>query len=367
MDNIVTRQLDDEYELSQLNPVYSDSKKDKVEVKAQATNMRALPEVVNMKFRKAVFEAIVDDLVETKVDQIEEQQLAQDPNSDTAPVVDAREVEAEVMPVVDKAIAMHKVPSSIRNKIPAMIAKHLRVRNPYYGLLSKVARFATDEVVSVKEEVATTDLDTKPADIGTNVAGETPVTPSGDSAQDENAATPYIDAPKSNEAFAKWLLGGASGDPFAAPEDNNEEVRDENGEVILPASKPEPVVDGPLGDPADECNRVSMRAHRRAWFMEEAVGNDTVGTEQTDNKPADTGTNIEEEVVKLDDCTCQNTENSVPTVQSDALKYLAASCVNQRKATALVSRKLTGVMTSQALADLRNCLPAWYKKKYNLK
>ena len=97
------------------------------------------------------------------------------------------------------------------------------------------------------------------------------------------------------------------------------------------------------------------------------TGNDTVGTEQTDNKPADIGTNIEEEVVKVTDCSCQNTENSVPTVQTDALKYLAASCINQRKATALVSRNLTGVLTSKALSDLRNCLPGWYKKKYNLK
>ena len=380
MDNIVTRQLDDEYELAQLNPVYSQTADGQAEAQSQSKKLDEMPETVNMKFRKAVFEAIVDDLVETKIEQIEEQQLAQNPNTDEQPiVVDAKEVEAEVAPVVDKAIAMHKVPSSMRNKIPAMIAKHLRTRNPYYGLLSKVARFAAEEVVSVQEDTATADLDTKPADTGVNIATEEPVVPTGDSAQDPNAATPFIENNKSNDMFARWMLGTDSG---LAPADNNEEVVGADGEVILPKVETEPVAEPvengePLGDPAGEsCRKMSLRDRRRQWFMEdetvasdsaEAVGNDTVGTEQTDNQPADVGTSIEEEVVKVTDCSCQNTENSVPTVQTDALKYLAASCINQRKATALVSRNLTGVLTSKALSDLRNCLPGWYKKKYNLK
>ena len=380
MDNIVTRQLDDEYELAQLNPVYSQTADGQAEAQSQSKKLDEMPETVNMKFRKAVFEAIVDDLVETKIDQIEEQQLAQNPNTDEQPiVVDAKEVEAEVAPVVDKAIAMHKVPSSMRNKIPAMIAKHLRTRNPYYGLLSKVARFAAEEVVSVQEDTATADLDTKPADTGVNIATEEPVVPTGDSTQDPNAATPFIENNKSNDMFARWMLGTDSG---LAPADNNEEVVGADGEVILPKVETEPVAEPvengePLGDPAGEsCRKMSLRDRRRQWFMEdetvasdsaEAVGNDTVGTEQTDNQPADVGTSIEEEVVKVTDCSCQNTENSVPTVQTDALKYLAASCINQRKATALVSRNLTGVLTSKALSDLRNCLPGWYKKKYNLK
>lgn len=378
MDNIVTRQLDDEYELAQLNPVYSQTADGQAEAQSQSKKLDEMPETVNMKFRKAVFEAIVDDLVETKIEQIEDQQLAQNPNTDEQPVVDAREVEAEVVPVVEKAIAMHKVPSSMRNKIPAMIAKHLRTRNPYYGLLSKVARFAADEVVSVQEDTATADLDTKPADTGVNIATEEPVVPTGDSAQDPNAATPFIENNKSNDMFARWMLGGDG----IAPADNNDEVVGSDGEVILPKVETGPMIEevensGALGDPVGEsCSKMSLRDRRRMWFMEdegaasdsaEAVGNDTTGTEQTDNKPADIGTNIEEEVVKVTDCSCQNTENSVPTVQTDALKYLAASCINQRKATALVSRNLTGVLTSKALSELRNCLPGWYKKKYNLK
>ena len=380
MDNIVTRQLDDEYELAQLNPVYSQTADGQAEAQSQSKKLDEMPETVNMKFRKAVFEAIVDDLVETKIEQIEDQQLAQNPNTDEQPIaVDAKEVESEVAPVVEKAIAMHKVPSSMRNKIPAMIAKHLRTRNPYYGLLSKVARFAAEEVVSVQEDTATADLDTKPADTGVNIATEEPVVPTGDSAQDPNAATPFIENTKSNDMFARWMLGTDSG---LAPADNNEEVVGADGEVILPKVETEPVAEPvengePLGDPAGEsCRKMSLRDRRRQWFMEdetvasdsaEAVGNDTVGTEKTDNQPADVGTSIEEEVVKVTDCSCQNTENSVPTVQTDALKYLAASCINQRKATALVSRNLTGVLTSKALSDLRNCLPGWYKKKYNLK
>ena len=379
MDNIVTRQLDDEYELAQLNPVYSQTAEGQAEAQTQSKKLDEMPETANMKFRKAVFEAIVDDLVETKIEQIEDQQLAQNPNTDEQPIaVDAKEVESEVAPVVEKAIAMHKVPSSMRNKISAMIAKHLRTRNPYYGLLSKVARFAADEVVSVQEDTATADLDTAPADTGVNIATEEPVVPTGDSAQDPNAATPFIENNKSNDMFARWMLGGDG----IAPADNNDEVVGSDGEVILPKVETDPVVEEvesgePLGDPVGEsCSKMSLRDRRRKWFMEdesvasdstEAVGNDTVGTEQTDNKPADIGTNIEEEVVKVTDCSCQNTENTVPTVQTDALKYLAASCVNQRKATALVSRKLTGVLTSKALSELRNCLPGWYKKKYNLK
>ena len=102
MDNIVTRQLDDEYELAQLNPVYSQTADGQAEAQSQSKKLDEMPETVNMKFRKAVFEAIVDDLVETKIEQIEEQQLAQNPNTDEQPlVVDAKEVEAEVAPVVD--------------------------------------------------------------------------------------------------------------------------------------------------------------------------------------------------------------------------------------------------------------------------
>ena len=104
MDNIVTRQLDDEYELAQLNPVYSQTADGHAEAQSQSKKLDEMPETVNMKFRKAVFEAIVDDLVETKIDQIEEQQLAQNPNTDEQPiVVDAKEVEAALNNLTSRA------------------------------------------------------------------------------------------------------------------------------------------------------------------------------------------------------------------------------------------------------------------------
>ena len=97
-----------------------------------------------------------------------------------------------------------------------------------------------------------------------------------------------------------------------------------------------------------------------------ADDNDAIGTSELDNKPEKESVDINDEVLVPEGDSAQ-TDGSIPVHQADALKFLACSCVNERKATMLVSRKLTGVLLSQTLFQLRNCLPEWYKTKYGLK
>lgn len=382
MTKLVTRKLNDEYELSQLNPVYSGAQKRELTDVEKVLN--SIPEKTSMKLRLATLEAVIDDVIETKIEQAEEEHAAAQPaaepgenpvpQTEPAPVTGA-EIEEAVAPVVDTAVALHLAPSSLKKKLPQMIAKHLRTVDPYYALLAKTAKFVADSVVEIKNEdlAGLQEVDAKPADEGTNIADpDTPVEPKGDTAQ-EGGKTDYIDSPTGHANWMRFFMEDS--------EVGTKELDTKPADTGVDISNPDTPVE-PKGDTAQEGGVDETKYNGMRWLMEDgntcetgaavnkpedgAAGNDGAGTVCVDDKPADTGYNIEEEVVKLDDCTTQE-GGSVPTVQNDALRYLAASAINKRKATALVSRKLTGVLLSRTLYELRNCLPKWYKAKYNLK
>ena len=233
MRELMSTNLDDEYEVEQLIPVESDEKPGDPSHKTIEDLTEDLPEAASVQMRIAVCEAVIDDIIETAVD-----------NADPEQPVDSEAIAAEVEPLVDTAITLHLVPRMVKDRIPALIAKHLRRRNPQYALITKAAYFLTDRMTSMEADDAA-------------------------------------------------------------------------------------VVD-----------------------------------EVLDTAPADTGTDITEEVVKPE-VDIQVTDN-LPDKVAEAMRYLAASRVNERKATALVSKRISGALLQDTLHKLRHHLPAEFKRKYKI-
>lgn len=338
----VTRQLDDEYELSQLNPVYQrgGEKETQAQVKAQAK----LPETIAMRYRRAVLEAVIDDVIETKIEQAEEEKATAAEAGEAPEEVTPAEVEDAVNPVVDTAVALHLVPSSLKRKIPEMVRSHFRTHNPLFSLMEKAAEYAAEELVDIPENETVIEaagvVEDKPADVGTDI----------------NTDTVERQGPNLKMNSKQWMRY------FMDAGISESELDNKPADIGTNIADPEDVVE-PEG--STETTESDAPVVAPDAMEADAVGNDSIATDAIDNKPADEGTDIEKEVVELDDCTTQE-GGSVPVHQAEALKFLAASCVNKRKATALVSRKVTGVMLSNTLKSLNNVLPAWYKKKYGL-
>ena len=415
MAKTVVRQLDDEYELGQLNPVYSGRDPEVAQIEKE---IGTTSEGAAMRMRTAVLEAVVDDLIETKIEQAEQVQEAAADAGDVTPPTPA-EVEEAVAPVVDTAVALKLVPASLKARVRPMIAAHLRKHNPYYALLSKAAKFVANELVDIKEEDTVIEeqkvIDMTPADEGADISNES-VEAAGNSEQDKKAAVPYIEAPTSRANWMKFFMEDTTigeseldtkpADDGVDPTNDTVEVQKENH--IDTTDSDAPVTAAPqqrysrymrasMEDTAvgndtialdnvdnssadiEDADKITttesdapvtsevMRARlRRGSRMDAADGNDAIGTSELDNKPEKESVDINDEVL-VPEGDCAQTDGSIPVHQADALKYLACSCVNERKATMLVSRKLTGVLLSQTLYQLRNCLPDWYKTKYGLR
>ena len=133
--------LVDDYEASQLNPVYQGTEEGEANHRQITEQLDQMPEVVSMRIRMATFEAIVDELIEDAVDASEETPRE-------------AEITEAIAPVVDKAVAMYLVPATIRKRIPTLIAKHLRRRDERKRLLAKVAHFVMEAQTEVDETIA---------------------------------------------------------------------------------------------------------------------------------------------------------------------------------------------------------------------
>lgn len=413
MAKTVVRQLDDEYELGQLNPVYSGRDPEVAQIEKEISTTS---EGAAMRMRTAVLEAVVDDLIETKIEQAEQVKEAAAETGDVAPPSPA-EVEEAVAPVVDTAVALKLVPASLKARVRPMIAAHLRKHNPYYTLLSKAAKFVANELVDIKEEDTVIEeqkvIDMTPADEGVDINNDS-VEAAGNTKQDKKAAVPFIEAPTSRANWMKFFMEDTAigeseldtkpadigVDPINATIEaqKNTDTTDSDAPVTAaPQQRYSRYMRVSMDDTAvgndtialdgvdnssadiDDADKITttdsdapvtaevMRARlRRGSRMSAADGNDAIGTSELDNKPEKESVDINDEVLVPEGDSAQ-TDGSIPAHQADALKYLACSCVNERKATMLVSRKLTGVLLSQTLYQLRNCLPDWYKTKYGLR
>ena len=79
---------------------------------------------------------------------------------------------------------------------------------------------------------------------------------------------------------------------------------------------------------------------------------------------------ISEEVIKMEpgrtsDRTVE-VDPVIPEPEAKALRYMAASAINHRKATVIVSQRLSGRVLTDMLYELRYKLPDNFKKKYQL-
>lgn len=231
MRNVMTKTLGDEYETTQLNPAYADSEDGKASHEKIKKLVGDIPEQSSLKMRMAVLEAVIDEVIEDVV-------------AVNDGVVSEERIQEEISPVIEKAMVLHLVPSSIKQRIPYLIAAHLKRYDPKIALQEKAARFLTGSMIKMSEE-------------------------------------------------------------------------------------------------------------------------DTVVSEVLDDKAADTGYDITEEVVEHKGDSI-SVDGSVPTVVEDSMRFLAASTVNQRKATVLVSRYVSGPILEDTLNKLKNHLPESFKKKYNL-
>ena len=113
--------------------------------------VNALPEKECMKARIAVFEAIVDEVVE---DTIDEKEVESD-----APVTE-NEIEEVVEPIVDKAVALGIVPSSVHRKVSNLVHAKLISRKTRASLLAKAAHMVAEAVTETDYNAGADSIDT---------------------------------------------------------------------------------------------------------------------------------------------------------------------------------------------------------------
>lgn len=296
-----TRHLDDEYETKQLNPKYSDASKDKASSERIEELTKKLPEKDSIKLRTATCEAVVDDIIETFIEENDGK-------------VNVKTIEDEIEPVVEKAIALHIIPSSFKTKIPHLIAKYLRKRDPLVALHAKTAHYLADAVTQMKEEdtIVSEVLDDKPADTGFDIQEET-VEPKSPSQPVDLWHPKKRSKMEAEDASDSDDSGKGSGEESGSEGDSQSSVSEEGGS-------------------------------------------------DTDSSTEGTSQSNDEERGKDD----VEVDADLPQPVEDSMRFLTASAVNHRKATALVSRKIGGVLLVNTLYQLRHILPDYYKKKYRI-
>lgn len=315
MRKFLSVQLCDDYEASQLNPVYADTPEGAAQHDAAVTEIKDMPEKDNMRARIAVFEAIIDTVVE---DELKDATSPEDESPRTEDVAQTAEE------ITDKAVAMHLIPYNFKSRIPGIVARHLRRSDPRVQLLAKAAHFVMDAETAV------------PA------AAETP---------GETIDTPETTKDNGQSGLDQEIKDSTNGDI--------ENVGVEQSSQTESAS-------------AMRARRVAMAYNRlmegeitEQEFKEEA---EEAGANMNPSAAAPEADTVEEPsstpVVEDSDV---DVPADVPTQMSRALRYLASSSVNHRNATTLLSRKLSGPMLTEMLHMLRYHLPAKFIRKYDVK
>ena len=140
---VMVKHLDDEYEEKQLNPVWTKNPKSG-DPTASSDDLRKevnkLKEATAMRLRIATMEAIVDQIVEDKIEE--------DPGATT------EEITEEVEPMLDKAVELALVPPQIKSLINPAIIRHRKKRDPRMVLMEKCATFMTQTMTRMEESKA---------------------------------------------------------------------------------------------------------------------------------------------------------------------------------------------------------------------
>lgn len=177
---VMSRQLDDEYEITQLIPVHEESDGQKGSHETIKKLVGDLPEQAALKMRMSVMEAIVDTIIEDEM-------------NDTPGITEA-DLKQKVNLMLDKAVALNIVPAMIKDRVSPIIAEQLRRHDPRMTLLSKSCNRITDAFVRMEEDtVISKVLDESPADTGFDIT-EDVVKHSGDSAQIDGSVPTEVKA-----------------------------------------------------------------------------------------------------------------------------------------------------------------------------
>ena len=255
--------------------------------------INALPEKECMKARIAVFEAIVDEVAEDTIDEKEAE-------SD-APVTE-NEVEEVIEPIVDKAVALGIVPSSVRRKVSNLVHTKLISRKTRASLLAKAAHMVAEAVTETDYNAGADNIDT-PIDETVNINGEI-----------KDATSEKDEAPNEGKSptTSAWL-----------------KAWDSKGKRSR--------FEGDVGGDVDSDDSGTVDA------IDAAVGAPEGGPANDIAVDVDEG---------LDDETKAN------------MRYLVKSAIHHRRATAKVSRRLSAQLTDNMMHQLRYALPAKFYNKY---
>lgn len=255
----------------------------------------SLPEKECLKARIAVFEAIVDEVAEDTIDEKEAE-------SD-APVTE-NEVEEVVEPIVDKAVALGIVPSSVRRNVYNLIHSKFVTSKTRASLLAKAAHMVAEAVTETDYNAGADNIDT-PIDETVNIDGEIK-----DATSEKDEAPNSGTSPTTSAWQRAWDRGGR--------------YRRFEGDVG--------------GDDT-----------------EEAVSDDKVPTDTDMGAPEggpDTDINVD-------------VDEGLDTETKASMRYLVKSAIHHRRATARVSRRLSAQLTEDMMAQLKYALPVKFYTKYS--
>lgn len=302
MRKFLSTEICDEYEAEQLNPVYTETTEGDASHEKIIKVVGSMPEESCMRARIATFEAIVDEVIE--------QAISPEIENPAEHVVTTTEVAEVVDPIVDKAIALHIVPAAIKKRIPSLIAKHLKTKDPRTALLAKVAHFVMEAETDCPE--STSENIVVPTEAPEAAPVEAPVEVPAEETPVEDAEAP-VTMRSVRDIYNAWRAG--------------------------------------------EITEKQMEAEIKAIDAEEAPADAPIVEE----------TKVEETGVAPVEANEVTVSEGIPEEQAAALKYLASSAVNHRSATVAVSRKFTGAMLADMLHQLRYCLPNSFVQKYRVK
>ena len=311
----------------------------------------ALPEKECMKARIAVFEAIIDEVAE---DTIEEKEA-----ESNAPVTE-NEVEEAVEPIVDKAVALGIVPSSVRNKVSKLIHSKFVTTKTRASLLAKAAHMVAEAVTETDYNAGADNID-NPIDETVNIGGEIK-----DATSEESEAPNSGTAPTTSAWLRAWDRGGkrtrfSADDEYAAGADNIDNPIDETvdigGEIKDATSEKDEAPNAGTSPTTSAWLRAWDRGGKRNGRFEGDVGVDDPAVPDDAAMGAPEGGPANDIAVDVDEGLDAETKSS--------MRYLVKSAIHHRRATAKVSRRLSAQLTDDMVNQLKYALPAKFYDKYN--
>ena len=313
--------------------------------------INALPEKECMKARIAVFEAIVDEVVE---DTIDEKEVESD-----APVTE-NEVEEVIEPIVDKAVALGIVPSSVRRKVSNLVHTKLISRKTRASLLAKAAHMVAEAVTETDYNAGADNIDT-PIDETVNINQEIK-----DATSEKDEAPNEGTAPATSAWLKAWDNNGrrsrfSADDEYTAGADNidnpiNETVNIE-GEIKDATSEKDEAPNEGKSPTTSSWLKAWDNSGKRSRFEGDVGGDDSGVVDDVDTAVgAPEGGPANDISVDVDDGLDDETKAN--------MRYLVKSAIHHRRATAKVSRRLSAQLTDDMMHQLRYALPAKFYNKY---